>query len=87
MRWERKEVELIPLFSTLKRPVRLEYILFPVPLQWLPEKEKYLPPMTIHVKDNRAFGGQVLCGTHVIDTLHKYFMDPDLFEPRRPQDP
>ena len=56
-------------------------------LKWLPEKEKYLPPITIHVKDNRAFGRQVLCGTHVIDTLHKYFMDPKLFEPRRPPEP
>lgn len=51
---------------------------------WLPEKEKYLPPMTIHVYDCRAFGRQVLCGTHVIESLHKYFMDPLLFEPRKP---
>jgi len=50
---------------------------------WLPEKEIYLPPMTIHVHDNRAFGRQVLCGTNVIDTLHRYFMDPKLWEPRR----
>ena len=50
---------------------------------WLPEKEKYLPPMTIHVHDCRAFGRQVLCGTHVIESLHTFFMDPELFEPRR----
>lgn len=51
---------------------------------YLPENEKYLPPMTIHINDCRAFGRQVLCGTHVIDTLHRFFMDPKLFEPRRP---
>ena len=39
--------------------------------------------MTIHIHDCRAFGRQVLCGTHVIETLHKYFMDPKLWEPRR----
>ena len=52
-------------------------------VKWLPEKEIYLPPMTIHIHDCRAFGRQVLCGTHVIETLHKYFMDPKLWEPRR----
>ena len=40
--------------------------------------------MTVHINDCRAFGRQVLCGTHVIDTLHRYFVDPNTWEPRRP---
>ncbi|XP_047127073.1 otoferlin isoform X2 [Hydra vulgaris] len=53
---------------------------------WLPEAEKYLPPLTIHVNDCRAFGRQVLCGTHVINSLHKFFMDPSMYTRRQVQE-
>ena len=35
--------------------------------------------MTIRVHDIRAFGRRVLVGTHIIDTLHKYFRDNKTF--------
>lgn len=92
----RNQVKTWMAESDIKRIHRFLLILILLPIsclhllslfQWLPEKEKYLPPMTIHVKDNRAFGRQVLCGTHIIDTLHRYFVDETLFEPRRPPEP
>ena len=43
--------------------------------------------MTIHILDCRAFGREVLCGTHVIGSLHDYFQDPDKFETRKPDEP
>ena len=52
---------------------------------WMPEKEKYLPPMQIKILDCRAFGRRVLCGTSVVESLHQFFMDPKLFESREPE--
>eukprot|EP00795_Rhopilema_esculentum_P007851 gene7851-13729_t len=45
----------------------------------LPDNKKYIPPVTIRVHDIRAFGRRVLVGTHIIDTLHKYFRDNKTF--------
>ena len=41
----------------------------------MPDNKKYIPPVTIRVNDIRAFGREVLVGTHVIDSLHAYFRD------------
>lgn len=52
----------------------------------LPENKKYIPPVTLRVHDIRAFGRKVLVGSHVIDSLHKYFMDNSSFVKRNELD-
>lgn len=42
--------------------------------------------MTIRVNDIRAFGRKVLVGTHVIDSLHSYFMDHSSFVKRNEEE-
>ena len=55
---EEKEIVRSEVIKSAKRNPNFEHgvAIFDV---WLPEKEKYLPPMTIHILDCRAFGRQV----------------------------
>ncbi|KAL3867775.1 hypothetical protein ACJMK2_040625, partial [Sinanodonta woodiana] len=53
---------------------------FSVPVKYfdveLPENELYCPPITIRCVDCRNFGRDILVGTHVINSIHKFMYVP-----------
>ena len=43
----------------------------------LPEEDRYCPPLTITVKDNRMFGKEILVGTAVVNSLLQYLVNSE----------
>ncbi|VDL89995.1 unnamed protein product [Schistocephalus solidus] len=60
---------------------------FPKPLMYLkanlPKEALYMPPINIMVRDNRPFGRKPVVGTHVLNDISKFRVEP-LYQPYDP---
>ncbi|XP_057703030.1 fer-1-like protein 4 isoform X2 [Corythoichthys intestinalis] len=77
---ESEEMESYKTHANFKELVRFLHVLSCLPAnQKLPEQSYLHPPLTLFVMERRAFGRQVLVGTHVVQSLMDY-APPELSE-------